>query len=383
MPTPKNVAVLVETDRGYGREVLWGVGDFVRSHEGWNLYVEPGRAGRPYHLEGWKGDGLIVQAYGGRLVEAVRATGVPTVSVSVAQTDWADAHVVMDDAAIGRQAAEHLLEHGHRHFAFSGQTYSTHSDVRGQAFADAVEDEGFDVESVMSHHGQDTLLAWQEETRTLADWLEALPRPVAILAANDLYGLYVLAACHARGLRVPEDLAVVGVANDKLVCELAQPPLSSVDPNGRRIGYLAAEVLARLMDGRTAGATPVRVEPKGVVVRRSSDLFAVEDPDVLAALSYIREHAADPIRVADVVLFVAVSRRGLERRFNRLLKRTIQDEIYRVRVARARELLARTDLAMAEVAEGAGFRRPERLSEVFKRVTGMAPSHYRRKHRLR
>ncbi len=382
--TPR-VALLVETDRGYGRAVLWGIAAYVREHGPWRLYLEPGPTDRTYDFTGWQGDGIIAQCYGDHHTRAVREVGVPTVSVSVAEPDYADAYVLMDDAAIGRAAAHHLLDQGFTEFAYSGLENSCHSERRGPAFADAVREAGFACHTYAHAHGQKVLLQIQEEEADLAAWLRGLPKPIGVMAADDLGGRHMVEVCDHAGLRVPDDVAIIGVAHDRLLCELSLPTLSSVDVAGNHIGYRAAQELDRLMRRRAPAKRrrPLLVEPAGVVARRSTDVLAIDDPVLLAAVQYIRARPSEPLRVEDVVDHVAVARRSLERRFKHRLRRTILAEINRCHVEEAKRLLRETDLQMPEVADRAGFRRPERLSEIFKRETGVSPSDFRRRRRLR
>jgi LacI family transcriptional regulator len=220
---------------------------------------------------------------------------------------------------------------------------------------------------------------WAALEQEIARWLRSLPRPVGVMACYDLRGRQVLDACRRVGLAVPDEVAVVGVDNDELLCSLADPPLSSVQPDARRTGYEAAALLERLMAGaeRPRGQA-VLVEPLGVVTRRSTDVLAVEDADVSAALRFVRDHACGGIGVKDVLAAVPLSRRVLEARFRKLLGRSPHAEIARVQFDRVRHLLRETRLPLDEVARRAGFRNGEYLSTAFRRQFGVPPSAYRR-----
>ena len=180
---------------------------------------------------------------------------------------------------------------------------------------------------------------------------------------------------------VPDDVAVVGVDDDELLCELSDPPLSSVAPDTHRTGYLAASLLDQLMSGRKVTVAVHRIDPIGLIVRESSDVLAIDDQDISQAVRYIREHACEGINVADVLDQVKLSRRVLESRFRRLIGRTPHDEIDRVRLNRVKELLRGTDLPLVQVAERAGFEHVEYLSVMFKKKAGIPPSAYRRQSR--
>jgi LacI family transcriptional regulator len=213
----------------------------------------------------------------------------------------------------------------------------------------------------------------------IGQWLLALPRPVGVMACYDIRARHVLDACRRVGLAVPDQVAVIGVDNDEFLCDLSDPPLSSVAPDTRRTGYEAAALLDRLMSGRERRrGQAIFVEPLGVVARRSTDVLALGDADVSAAVRFIREHACDGIAVKDLLAEVPLSRRVLEDRFRKLLGRTPHDEIARVRFERVRQLLRETRLPLAEIARRSGFRNAEYLATAFRRQLGTSPNAYRK-----
>ena len=198
------------------------------------------------------------------------------------------------------------------------------------------------------------------------------------MACDDNRGREVLEACRAAGLRVPEEMAVVGVDNDELLCELADPPLSSVALNAEAGGYRAAALLDRMMRGRSRKPTRLTVEPLHVVTRRSTDIVALDDAVVASALHFIHDHAGRPIGIDDVVERVLISRRALEIRFKKVTGRTLLAELRRVRLERARRLLQETDLSLSRVAGAAGYSSESYLTQVFRQELGQTPARYRR-----
>jgi LacI family transcriptional regulator len=210
------------------------------------------------------------------------------------------------------------------------------------------------------------------------DWLQELLPPFAVMACNDVRGQHVIDACSKLDLAVPEKAAVVGVDNDELLCRVCSPPLTSVIPNAETIGFRAAELLAQLMDGQTLEAKTQLIEPLGVATRQSTDVVAIDDRDISAALHYIRENACRGIKVEDVVRNNAVSRSTLERQVRKYLGRTPQNEIRHIQIKRVQELLLTTDLSAERIAGLCGFEHPEYLHVVFKRVTGMTTGEFRR-----
>jgi LacI family transcriptional regulator len=215
----------------------------------------------------------------------------------------------------------------------------------------------------------------------MARWLQQLPKPAGVLACYDVRGQQVLEACALSGISVPDEVAVIGVHNDTLLCDLCEPPLSSVIPNARRAGYEAASLLARLMEGEHVPVEARLIEPLGVAQRQSTDVVAVKDAKVSAAVRFIRAHACEGIDVRDVLKAVPISRTLLERRFRALLGHTPHEHILRTRLARACAMLVETDLPVSLIAERTGFEHTEYLSVAFRREYGMTPTAYRAKHR--
>lgn len=379
------MALLIETSNAYARGLLQGVVHYIREHRPWSFHLmEQGRGDDPPQwLEGWRGDGIIARIETPRIAAAVVRAGLPAVDVSAARLVPELPWVETDDAAIARVAAEHLRERGFRNFAFCGDARFKWSEWRERFFREAIAArgeraaDGAGVGEVACYRQASTVRDASGLAEDLRRWVEALPKPVGVMAAYDIRGQQVLDACRRAGLAVPAEVAVIGVDNDALLCDLASPPLSSVIPNAHRAGYEAAALLERLMAGRRVAPTPRLIAPLGVAARQSTEVLAVEDRDVARAVQFIREHAGEGIQVGDVLRAVPLSRRVLEQRFQRLLGRTPREEILGVRLARVKQLLGETDLPLYTIAERTGFAHVEYLSVVFKRETGRTPSAFR------
>ena len=380
----KTVALLVETSNDYARGLLHGVVSYVREHRPWSTYLaEHGRGDAPpTWLSAWKGDGIIARVENTRIARAVMASGLPLVDLSAANLLPGVPWVETDDKLIAAAAFEHLRERGFRHFAFCGDDQYNWSRWRGEAFGALVRQHGASPHILNRIAAKRSREGWSDEMTRLARWVARLPKPIGIMACFDLVGRQILEACRVANVEIPDDVAVVGVDDDELLCELADPPLTSVAPDTERTGYLAAELLDRLMSGRKVRNGGHFVEPLGVVVRASSDVLAIEDPDVSAAVRFIRERACSGINVSDLLTQVPLSRRVLETRFKKALGRSPHEEIDRVRLDRVKELLRETDQPLAEIARRAGYDHVEYLSVVFKKKVGRPPSEYRRTHRV-
>lgn len=375
------VALLIETSNAYARNLLRGIIRYVREqHRPWSIrLLEQGRGETPpAWLKRWKGDGIIARIENRRIADAVAATRLPIVDVSAARLLPELPWVETDDRAIAQLAFDHLADRNFRSFAFCGDSRFQWSCWRRDHFVSLVEARGLtcSVHDFRTRSGK--TLSEEGQRDDLLKWLRTLPRPVGVLACYDVLAHQVLDVCHEHELRVPDDIAVLGVDNDELLCSLTIPPLSSVIPDAQGTGYEAARQLDLLMSSRKRASESVLMSPLGVCTRQSTDVLAIDDPDVAHAIRYIRDHALEGIKVQDVLGEVPLSRRALEIRFRELLDRTPHDEIMRVRMERVKELLLSTDLSLSEIAHRTGFRHVEYLSVAFRRSEGYPPSDFRK-----
>ncbi len=371
------VALLIETSNAYARGLLEGVQDYLRGNGPWSIHLaESGRgAVPPAWLQSWDGDGIIVRGENAAITRAVAATRLPLVNVSAAVLLEGMPCVETDDAEFARVAFEHFSERGFQNFAFCGDARFHWSTLRGEHFAKCVEQNGH------SCHVFDAGEAVGDaDVAAMAGWLAGLPKPLAVFACYDARGRQVLDACRRKGIAVPEEVAVLGVDNDAVLCELSPPPLSSIVPDARGAGRQAALLLDRMMAGEHVEPRMFLLPPTGVATRQSTDVLAVADRQVAQALNFIRREACRGIDVNDVAREAGLSRRLLETRFQALLKHTPHDEIMRVQLDRVKELLRQSGMTLAEIAERTGFRHVEYLSTVFRKRNGEPPSSYRLRH---
>lgn len=331
-----------------------------------------------------KCDGAIMAGVHGDLFERIREQSKFPVSCSGASPASHPYVVCMDDVAAGAMAAEHLLDCRLRSFAYYGvaEQPTSHSIKRHRGFAEVLTRRGYSCADCPVAFHRDTLTkrAFQDHWPKLIQWLQALPKPVGILALDDAFAHDLAAACQHADLGVPEHVAIIGVNNDDLLCVSAATPLSSIDPDFSRMGYGAARMLDRLLQGEELSDEErhVVLPPVSVVRRQSTDLLAVDDPDVADALRYIREHACDPCSVDDVLTRVPVGRRRLERLFMRKLGYSPATEIARVQMEIAKQLLSHPDIKLPEVSRRCGFADPASFSRAFTRVVGTSPGAHRR-----
>lgn len=389
-PNRPLVAVILDAARPYDRLIVGGVAQYAREHGPWSLYVEEDPLQKLPDLRRWHGQGIIANFDDRQVAAAISGLSIPIVGVG-GGFGWYDPnsgmpYIYTDNDAIGRLGAGHLLACGFERLAFYGYPRGLTtgwSSERATAFAAACRSAGRSCDVFTGRHA--TARRWQELQRELCDWLRDLPKPVGIMACNDVRARHVLEACRSLGLVVPRDVAVLGVDNDELMCELTDPPLSSVDQAARRIGYEAAAVLDWLMRERTsAGRHPAGgrqrtsvIFPIGIVARASTDTMASEDETVRLILERLR---ATPWQRPDVVALAAeacVSRSTLEHRFREVVGRSIHEAFVRQRVSGVRRLVAETALPLKAIAARTGFKSVQYMTTFLRRHTGLTPAHLR------
>lgn len=409
MPRLRRVAVLIESSRALGRGLIEGIASYSRLHGPWSMYFEPQGLGvaPPEWLSTWDGDGILVRIDDQDMADAVLATGLPAIDLRGRLPDLDLPFIGANNESITRLAFEHLRDRGLKHFAFCGVPSGLMRtlDLRRTHFEQHVSTAGFECHTFTgepqgkskrrqrksrsrSETGTPGIPAadfgtrdWEVEQADLARWVTSLPKPVGIMACHDPRGYQLVDACRRASVQVPDQVAIVAVDNDPVLCLMANPPLTSIDVDGVRIGYEAASRLHHMMIGETASAGPLLLEPKKLVPRRSSDMLAIDDPDIAKAVRYIRDHSCEGIRVDAVVRHVAMSRSVFERRFKQILGRTPKAEMLRVQIERSRQLLTETDLALAMIAEQTGFSNEKYFSDAFFRQTRQRPSEFRRESR--
>lgn len=382
MRSRPHVALIIETSKQFGRSLIVGVAQYLKAHGPWSIFIEERGIEDPVPrwLRDWDGDGIIARVNHDEMARSLLATKVPVVNVRQYHCTVKMPSVFEDDVHLCRLALSHFAEHRFQTFAYCGWPHIEWSVQRGVNFLRVVREAGLgECLCYAPRRSAEQMPPWEQEQEDVAAWLQALPKPVAILAANDVRGVQVLDACRRINLPVPEQCAVLGVDNELMLCDLADPPLSSIDQDEERIGYEAAALLDRMMRGESAPREPLYIKPLGVVGRTSTDSVAVKDADVAKALRFIRMHACDRISIDDVAAHACLSRRVLQRRFKELLAHSPLEEVLSVQLARVQQMLSETDLKLHSIAERTGFTYVGHLSSFFKARTGLTCGEYRRK----
>lgn len=381
MPGKKHVAVVMDLNWPYKRhyEIFAGIRDFAEKHAGWTLDL-----GNFPHYEisrGTRFDGIV-----GRIDRdcylAARRASIPLVNL------WLDSPVVSkttgvfsDSRSIGRMAAEHLIMRGFRRLAYLGFKGSADSKGQLEGMQEAAREHGYTFTSHLTQRSfGDRAENWAKFVNFVKQAHESWEAPLGIAFPSDELCHAVSSICRNHGWRIPEDLAVLGCGNEHLICTVSDPSLSSIDRAAWKVGYEAARQLDLLMQGKPPSAAVIRIPPKDVVVRRSTDFHAVGDPRVARALSFMARNSSSSLSVPDIARHVGVGRQTLERGFREQLGRTVNEELIRLRVSKLKRLLVESDESVKELCTRVGFGTTANMFPMFKRHTGMTPKGYRLKH---
>lgn len=375
------VALLIETSSKYGRAILSGVGNYMKTESRWSVFLEEKDIHQetPQWLYRWNGHGILSRNTTPDLADYCQKKEIPLVELTDRGVDYGFHAFRSNDKLIGDMAAEHLLERGLRNFAYVGFSGEAWSLRRLAGFQDRLAQNKFEVNVFESPWAPLQNQSFDNSLEQISSWLKELPKPIGVMACNDVRGQHVLSACRSLEIFVPEEVSIIGVDNDELHCSLSSPPLSSVIPDSETIGFEAAKKLASLLNGESTSERLQQVDPIGIATRQSTETIAVDDPDIAAAIAFMRENACRGISVDDVIDAISISRSSLERGMRRYLSRSPRQEIRRNQLKRACRFLTETDLALDKIAEQCGYKHPEYMHVVFKRETGITPGEYRKK----
>lgn len=382
------VALLIETSREYGRGLLAGIAEYSRIHGPWAFqrmplfYVTRMSAQKQLLLlKTWKPDGIIARDT--EVTEKILSLGIPMIVASAGKKPQPGfPNIYTDNKALGRIAAEHLLNLGLKHFGYVGFNNLWWSNERARFFVERLSEAGFKAK-LFEYPKKSREYLLKNEQRLLSVWLKNLEKPLGLLTCNDDCGQQVIEASKMAGIRVPNELAVLGIDNDQLICELSDIPLSSVGLATKKAGYDTAKLLAKMMGGKEKCAETIVVQPANVVARRSTEILAINDLEVLKVVEFIRDHSNSLIQIDDVISVTSLSRRTLQERFLKELGHSIGDEISRFRVEQIMRMLTETNMSILHIARSFGYYNADHIARYFRRATGMTLLAYRKQYSMR
>jgi LacI family transcriptional regulator len=379
MSSVKNIALAIHVAVPHLEGIVHGVVDYAQTHGNWRFALNLEAFTFPLeNLAGWDGDGAIAMIETEDQLRLAKSWGFPVINVADTLSDTGLPLVTNDNRKMGQAAARHFRGRGLRHFAFYGLEDMWYSQERCAGFVKAIEASGAKCSVFESPSSFRAMWTAQWQSDEFDKWLLGLPRPCGLMATHDFRAWAAIESCRRLGIRVPYDIAVVGVDDNPVICNSCNPPLTSVRPNSHEIGFRAAELLNHMMARPAKKAQRVLVEPIRISERGSTDTIAVDDPTLQKAIDYIHSNFQSTINVANVARTLGVSRRWLASLFNEQFGKTPHDYLADIRIRWAKELLAQLPLlTLKDVARRCGFASTDRLNKVFKRVTGSSPRKFR------
>ncbi|MHC4372694.1 MAG: XylR family transcriptional regulator [Planctomycetota bacterium] len=379
MNAPK-IILDMENIWGYNRGLMRGIMRYSDEYGPWSFYASPGKRERVFpHLDNWECDGIVMGDLSYKRKRKLIPSHVPVVSV-YEKAESGDVSVAPDSLRAGQVGAEYLLGLGFKNFAFCSFSDREWSKERQRGFTERLSKDGYKVHIYRCTYAR-YQRSWISESEKMVKWIKNAPKPLALMACNDIMGREVIEVCKKNIFHIPHDVAVLGADNDEMICDFSNPPLSSILFYTEAAGYEAARNLDLLMKGLPPDKSRVDVSVHEVIERQSTNILYIKDPLVAEAVHFIRRSAQKPVKVDDVVASVATSRRNLERRFKETLNCTVLDELRRSRIDMIIHLLLKTDDSITQIARSIGLMSSKNLSRYFKEQVGMTPQEYRLKFR--
>ncbi len=374
LPETYEVSVLVNTSLQWGRDIVSGALDYAYEMGPWYVRVYPNHPANAMQLPaGFRADGVIANVNSPEMAQALADYGAPVVNVADHTVEGIAAPSIRtDDNVSTRMAVDHFIERGFRRLAFVGPRHTPNPIWYAKVFRQTAEKEGLPHAEFTVHDN------YRDQIDELVPWLRSLPKPIGILVWGLGVAQVVVDCCMRADIPVPHDVAVLCGSYDEVLSHACFPALSGILIPTRKIGHTAAQTLHRIMRGEKIPAKTTYIPPLGIREHLSTDTIKVEDGHMLKAIKFIREHAYEPFLIDDILRHVPMTRRSLERRFRQTFGHSIGDEIKRLRIGKARQLLVQTDLHMQEIAEACGYATYNHLTSVFKKTTGMSPRDYRK-----
>ena len=382
--------MLIEVANEYGRKLINGIVKYSKVYGPWTFYrtVPYVYVEYPFNrkfvgdktfgiLKAWHADGIIAHV-SDKVAKNVLELNIPTI-IATQSTIKGLATITADYLAIGKMAAEHFLNKRFQNFAFCGVGDLLWAQKRGEGFANRLKEAGFDTYIYQSPQNK-LNCNWRYEQNHMAKWLKSLPKPIGLLACNDDRAAQLIEACKIAELRVPEQIAVIGVDNDRFICELTHPPLSSIEMDTETAGFEAAKLLDEMIKGNKLSMDEIIIHPTFVEGRESTDILAINDPNIARAIRYIYDNLKRDVLVEEVAAAAMMSRRTLERRFAEILGKSVKHEIRRARVELTAKMLIETNLAIHQIAMALGYPGVDHVSRYFRQEKGMSPLTYRKKY---
>jgi LacI family transcriptional regulator len=383
------IILLSDLSEEYNKNILKGITRYSKDHGPWTFCKMPTYYRETIGIDGilkwakeWGADGIIGQFYNDEEVEKFTKANIPVIAQDFKERFTDIPNITGDYKETGRLGANYFLKKGFKNFAFYGFGNIVWSRERAEGFGERVREAGFDVH-YYEHKDPTAAELWYYKPSALSEWLKSLPKPIALMTCDDNQGHHIAEAAKHAGIRIPDEVAVLGVDNDEMICELSDPPLSSIELDAEKGGYEAARLMEQMIEEKTCAGPDVIIKATQVVSRRSTDLFACKDKYIVSALKYIHGNLDKNLKVDQVLKEVPLSRRSLEKRFMLTTGYPVYEYIYNQRIEKFTQKLLETDMTIFEIALDLGLSDSKNIARQFKQVKGLTPMEYRKRHVLK
>lgn len=383
------IKIILLTDFGeeYGTSLLKGITRYSQKYGPWVFCRMPGYYRETKGMDGivkwakdWKANGILGQFYNDSNIEKLWNEGIAVVAQDFKERHASIPNITGDYFKTGRMGAEYFLRKGFENFAFYGFKNIVWSRERSQGFEKRVNEEGYKVHYFEHKRQFKSRELWYYKPSALSKWLKALPKPIALMACDDNQGMHITEACRLTNIRIPEEVAVLGVDNDEMLCNLSDPPLSSIGLDTIKGGYEAARLMHTMIKSKNKEFYDIVVEPTQIITRNSTDIYAAKDEYVGMGLKFIHNNIENNLKVADVLEQVPLSRRSLEKRFLQVTGYPVYEYIFNLRIEKFTQKLLETDLSVFEIAVDLGLNDAKNIARQFRQIKGCTPSEYRKKY---
>lgn len=383
------IILMIDFAESYSKDLLKGIARYSKEHGPWVFCRMPlfqretkGMDGIFEWAKEWGADGIIGQMYNDPKVELFKEAGIPIIAQDFYERFRDIPNITGDHKEAGKMGAEYFLKKGFKNFAFYGFRNNVWSRERAEGFETRINQSGYKVH-MFEKDQTDSGNIWYYKPSPLSQWLKSLPKPIALMACDDNQGQHITEACRHSGISIPQEVAVIGVDNDVMICELSDPPLSSIAQDAENGGYQAAKLLDKMIKHGTEEFYDIIVKPTQVMTRQSSDIYATNDEHIATVLKFIHLNLEKPIQVDDVVKEVPLSRRTLEKRFQEITGYPIYKYIFNLRMEKLSSKLLDTDLNVFEIAIELGLNDSKNIARQFKTLKGCTPSEYRKRYTIK
>ena len=382
------IVLLSDFSEEYNKNLLRGITRYSKDHGPWTFCKMPTYYRETIGIDGilkwakeWEANGIIGQFYNGEEVAKFTKAKIPVIAQDFKERFTDIPNITGAYRQTGALGADYFLKKGFKNFAFYGFGNIVWSRERAEGFEERIQEAGFDVH-YYEHKDARGIDLWYYKPSALSDWLKSLPKPIALMACDDNQGHHITEAARHAGIRIPDELAVLGVDNDEMICDLSDPPLSSIELDSEKSGYEAARLMEQMIEDDVCYADDIVVNATQVITRHSTDIFASKDKYIVSALKYIHGNLDKNLKVDQVLKEVPLSRRSLEKRFIMTTGYPVYEYIYNQRIEKFTQKLLETDMTIFEIALDLGLSDSKNIARQFKQIKGVTPMEYRKQHML-